>query len=412
MITDLQIPQTLENEQAVIAAVLDDRNGFAEALQILTPADFTVVPLATAWRWMNELFASSRPVTMIAMAQSYSQTPEWKSVKDAIACVPHSTGHIQHAAATLADRAALRRAVVAFMRATEKAAAANSFLEARPHLETMLMEVFSDAGRKDIVHIADVVRGIREQIANPGEAVKQFRTGFPSLDAMTKGGPREKHLMVIAGKSGEGKTTLAENIICNMAQDGVRCGIFSLEMDAAELTRRAIFSFSRSHPDFDAACEKVSGLEIHISDNPDRTVESIRAAIRLMVLRHRVQVVAVDYLQLIGSTQVKGESRERQVANMSRQLKVAAKESGVLVLALSQLNEEGQLRESRAIEQDADEVLYVTQTDGSHYLWLTKNRHGAKHGNVSQMLEKMEDEGIPLWFDKENFRFTETQRKP
>lgn len=411
MSNPINIPSTLLNEQSVIAAILDDSDSYAEAADFLTLADFSVTEYSKAWEWMTELFAASRPVTLQSLAQSYSQTPYWQKVRDAISLAPGTSGATRHAASVLADRAALRRAVAALLDATEAAAASNTFHEARPRLEGLLMGVFADSGRRDIIHISEAVERILDQRRNPNASTKQFKTGFPTLDCMTKGGPREKHLMIIAGKSGEGKTTLALNILSNMAEIGIRCGVFSLEMDAEELARRAIFSLSRRFPDFDTVCQKVSDLNIHISDNPDRTVESVRAAVKLMVMKHKIQVIALDYIQLLGTIPGK-ENRERQVANMSRALKIAAKESGVFIMALSQLNEEGQLRESRAIEQDADEVLYVLQDNGSHYLWLTKNRHGAKHGNVAQMVDKVEDEGIPLWFDAENFRFEETERKP
>ena len=116
--------------------------------------------------------------------------------------------------------------------------------------------------------------------------------------------------------------------------------------------------------------------------------------------------MVVDYIQLIGVGPTK-DSRERQVANMSRSLKLAAKENGMAVIALSQLNDDGQLRESRAIEQDADGVIYIVAKDDDHYLWIQKNRHGAKHGTISQMAEGVDRTGIELRFDKPNFRFTE-----
>lgn len=406
MSSELKIPQTLTNEQAVIAAILDDGDSFAEAADFLTLSDFSTKEFAKCWEWMTELFAASRPITLFSLSQSFSQTPQWKEVQSAISSAPAAAGHARHAASVLADRAALRRAVAALMTATETAAACNTFHEARPQLEGLLMGVFADSGRRDMIHISEAVENIKYQIAHPSVAPKQFQTGFETLDKMTKGGPREKHLMILAGKSGEGKTTMAINIITNIAANGIKCGVFSLEMDAEELTRRAIWSLSRRFPDFNLVCDKVAALDIHISDTPDRTVESVRAAIKLMVMRHQVKVIALDYLQLLGTIPGK-DNRERQVANMSRALKIAAKESGVFIIALSQLNEEGQLRESRAIEQDADEVLYVIKSSGDHYLWLTKNRHGAKHGNVAEMVEKVEDEGIPLFFDAENFRFEE-----
>lgn len=401
------LPDTVPNEQAVIGSILDDGEGYAEATQILTERDFTYQPLATAWRWMGELFANSRPVTMIALTQAYGQSPQWKDVAEAMATANTAAGHIQHAAATLADRASLRRATVAFMRAAERAAASQSFADARPALEKLLMAVFEDTSRRDMVGIREVVKSIQEKAGQPKEEVTVFATPFPTLNRTLRGGFRKKHLAVIGGKSGGGKTTIAENILCHMAANGIRCGVFSLEMDREELTQRALDSYSANVPDFAERCRKVADLPIFISDTPDRTADSIRAAIRLMVLRYRVQVIAVDYLQLIGTPAGDRDNRERQVAKMSRTLKIAAKESNVLILALTQLNEDGEIRESRAVRMDADEVLYIVRAEADYFLWVDKNRHGPSHGDVGDIPDHLSDRGIPLNFNPEAFLFTE-----
>ena len=406
----IQLPDTFANEQAVIGSILDDGEGFAEATQLLTERDFTFQPLATAWRWMGELFANSRPVTMIALSQAYGASPQWRDVAEALAGAQTAAGHIQHAAATLADRASLRRATRAFVMAAERAAASESFADARQSLEKLLMAVFEDTSRRDMVGIKEVVQSIRERANQPKEQPKVYATPFPTLNRILRGGFRAKHLAVIGGKSGGGKTTIAENLLCHMAASGIRCGVFSLEMDREELTQRALDSYAPDVPDFAERCRRVADLPIYISDTPDRTADSIRAAIRLMVLRFRVSVIAVDYLQLIGTPAGDRDNRERQVAKMSRTLKIAAKESGVLVIALTQLNEDGEIRESRAVRMDADEVLYIVKAEDEHYLWVDKNRHGPSHGEVSQIPDHLAERGIPLEFNPEAFRFTEKQK--
>ena len=405
----MKLPDTTPAESALMAAILDDGERYAEAFELLTDDDFSFGDFRIAWKWMGELFAAALPVNMMTLHQRYGQSDGWTGIRDTLARCP-AGGIVRHCAAILADKAALRRSVAALDRARAAASECATFLEARSALEGIMAQILADTGRKDTVHVRDVVDRIKARMANPGTASRQYQTGFPTIDRMTKGGIKEKHLVIVAGKSGEGKTTLATNILTNMAQNGVRVGMFSLEMDAEELTSRAAFSYARAVPDVMACLDKVARMEIHISDAPDRTVESIRAAIRLMVMRHNVQVVAVDYLQLIGTTGGSKDSRERQVASMSRQLKMAAKESGVGVIALSQLNEEGQLRESRAIEQDADIVLYVIKPEMDTFrLWLTKNRHGAKHGNVSEMMDGAVKDGVKVLFDAENFRFSESE---
>lgn len=400
------IPNTLLNEQAVIAACLDDEGSFAEVSLAVTAADFTFKPLAKAFAWMKQLFMTKRPVDLWTLQNAYGAEEGFPEALDSIRSAPQVLkGSAAHYAAILADRASLRRLILSLDKALDAAAAAESYQDARMAAESILMECVGEAPGKEIKSTAEAVAEIRREMAKGPQVEFRHPTGFKTVDDMLKGGPGEGHLMILCGPTGGGKTTLAANMITNFAEKGLPCGIFSLEMSTRELVLRCGLSMIDNVNGADPL-DKVAGLPIWISDRPDRTAESVRAAIRLMVIRYGVKAVMVDYLQLLQTMDPK-QQRERQVAEFSRQLKIAAKESGVLVLALSQVNEEGRLRESKAIEQDADGILHIVLVEGRHYLWLSKNRHGPKHGMISDIVDKVEKEGIKLDFHDRNFRFTQ-----
>ena len=403
----MTIPDTTESQLAVISAVIVEPAAFAECVQVVGPSMFTLPELTAAWEWMTTLFSEGRPISLYLLSQRFGSDPLYQKFRETITAAPGVVaGNASYAAAILADRSRLRKTVSALLGVLEGAGKAHSFAQVRPGIEELLVSVFGESGRHDLEHVSKSVERVLDSMRNPSAAARRFTTGFRELDKMLSGGIGEKHLVIVAGKAGEGKTTVAMNILTNMAEAGVPCGVFSLEMDGYELALRAGLSVSRRCADVEDAMGKIAGLPIWVSDNPDRTAESIRAAMRLMALKHGIKAVVVDYIQLIGVGPTR-DSRERQVANMSRSLKLAAKENGMAVIALSQLNDDGQLRESRAIEQDADGVIYIVAKDEEHYLWIQKNRHGPKHGTISQMAEDVERTGIRLRFDKPNFRFTE-----
>lgn len=400
------LPNTLDNEISVIASAMQAPDTFAEISQIVTLLDFSNDTLYAAFGWMLDLFAKKRPVDMWTIHQAKKDAPEFAAFREIMqAAPPVLYGSGAHSAAILADRAALRRTILSLQKAIDAAGMAGSYADAKMGVEAVLMEAMSHQASREIKSVREAVADIRADAAKGPLGDFRFATGFRALDKMTSGGFGQSHLIIVAGPTSAGKTTLATNILTNIAESGVGCGAFSLEMSTRELVLRMGLSAQNLGCGEDPL-SKIEGLPVWITDRPDRTIESIRGAIRLMVLRYGIKVIMVDYLQLITPTNPK-DNRERQVAECSRQLKIAAKESNVVLLALSQVNEEGRMRESRAVEQDADAILHIVTGQGRHYLWLSKNRHGPKHGPISEIENKVEDEGIPLDFHDQNFRFTE-----
>lgn len=401
-------PLTFDNERSVIAAFVTSPAGLTESAQFLTPEDFSDPITRQAWEWLADAVIKGKPCDMFSLAQRWNHHEAWEPLRKMIAETQTLYGEGAFYAGVLKDRSKLRRAFLAMERGMEIAAAADNFEDARPALESAVMATFADGETAADCHVRDAIAAIREEMKNPKASKRIMPTGFSKFDnRFSAGGPAEGNLIVIAGKTGEGKSSWVLNVVQNCALRGIPAKVYSLEMDRNDLAVRSALFFAREKPNFDDAMDAAASLPVWFSDRPDRTMDSVRADIRLSSIRHGIKIAVVDYLQLAKAGQTK-ENRERQVAEMSRTLKVAAGESKVLVYALSQLNDEGKLRESRAIEQDADGVVYVVAKEGNHYLWISKLRRGKRHGEVSKIPNLLSKEGLKMDFDARNFRFHET----
>lgn len=218
-----------------------------------------------------------------------------------------------------------------------------------------------------------------EQIYSSRGKICGLSTGFPDLDRISDG-LHDGEMTVIAGYPGAGKTALAMNIAghCSVSLK-LPVGIFSLEMSALSLVMRFMFAHARinsrdvrdqrmTQGDFrrlTMAAGRISTAPIYIDDSSDLSVYELRARARRMARQHALKLIIVDYLQLLsaigGSRKV--ESRQQEVTDISRGIKGMARELGVPVIALSQLNDDGKLRESRAIGQDADQIWILKRDD-------------------------------------------------
>jgi replicative DNA helicase len=205
-------------------------------------------------------------------------------------------------------------------------------------------------------------------------------TGFKPLDDLT-GGFREGQLIVIGAATKGGKTSMAVNMATRAANAGHPVGFISLEMSSGELFDRFVASYggvdvsvlskaptAQDIGNIGRAAHQASLLPIFIRDEGDVNPLQLRAAMRRMCAVHKTRIIVVDYIQLLSPTDRK-DSRERQVAEASRTLKQLAKELGITIIALTQLNAEGASRESRAIEHDCDLFLVIERDDqGNWYL--------------------------------------------
>jgi len=249
-----------------------------------------------------------------------------------------------------------------------------------------------------------------DMVKNRGKLIG-ITSGFAPLDAMT-GGFRNGQLIVIGAPTKGGKTAMALNMAMRTADVGNNpVGIISLEMSKGELMDRLISS--KSGADLSLLTKagdtnkqlmdqirhgvmQIAKLPIWIRDESSLNCLQLRAAIRRMVAVHKVKLVVVDYIQLLEPTNTK-DSRERQVAEASRTLKTLAKECGIVIIALTQLNADGASRESRAIEHDADLFLTISQDEKDQSSWFLNIKLARACPRAS----------IPLTFRSEFLRFDE-----
>lgn len=231
-------------------------------------------------------------------------------------------------------------------------------------------------------------------------------TGFKPLDDLT-GGFREGQLIVIGAATKGGKTSMAVNMATRAANAGHPVGFISLEMSSGELFDRFVASYggvdvsvlskaptAQDIGNIGRAAHQASLLPIFIRDEGDVNPLQLRAAMRRMCAVHKTRIIVVDYIQLLSPTDRK-DSRERQVAEASRTLKQLAKELGITIIALTQLNAEGASRESRAIEHDCDLFLVIERDDSGN--WYLNIKLARACGRAS----------IPLAFRESYMRFDE-----
>lgn len=236
-----------------------------------------------------------------------------------------------------------------------------------------------------------------EALWERGGAIAGLSTGLSDLDRLTDG-LQPGQMIVVAGYPGSGKTALAMNVaehVSLVAKQAV--GVYSLEMPAEALVTRFMFSNARinghavkrgnlSQGDMSkltTASVRIAGAPIHFDDSSELSILNLRASVRRMHQKHGIKLLVVDYIQLLNAVggARKVESRQQEVTDISRGIKAISRELNIPVLALSQLNDDGRLRESRAIGQDADGIWILKKdenanSEGAVILDVVKNRNG------------------------------------
>lgn len=285
------------------------------------------------------------------------------------------THQLPHYLAIVLEKHLLRKMIAACTNAVTKIYEQES--DAQGLLDELEREILAVRGHNmtAMPPIKELVSRALTQIEKYHEAQGQVTgipTGFADYDHMTGGLP-ECEMIVICGYPGAGKTALAVNIAENVVlKSGIPVGVFSMEMSGTQLVLRMLSSQGKVNMrrvrgghmvegDFSkltVAASSVAKAALYIDDSSDLTVHQLRAKARRMVQQWGVRLIVVDYLQLLGSGggSRKPDSRQEEVAEISRGLKLMAQELKLPVIALCQLNDDGRLRESRAIGQDADTV--------------------------------------------------------
>ena len=387
-------PHSLEAEQSVIGAMLLDRDAILVASEILTSDDFYQNQYGIIFDAMVELCNEGKPVDLVTLQNRLKEKdlpPDISSmeyVRDLLTAVPTSA-NIKYYANIVSEKAVLRRLI----KANEEVENA-CYLE-KDSTQTILEEaekkLFNILQRRTSEEFVPIQQVVLNSISNIEKASKLkgtvtgIPTGFVDLDYKTSG-MHGSDLVLIAARPSMGKTAFVLNIAQYMAfRKDVTVAIFSLEMSKEQLVNR-MFSLEsqvdaqalRTGNLKDSEWEKLiegAGIigksHLVIDDTPGISVSELRSKCRKYKLEQDLQLVIIDYLQLMsGSVGGKSESRQQEISEISRSLKALARELNVPVIALSQLSRAvesrpdkrpmlSDLRESGAIEQDADVVMFI-----------------------------------------------------
>ena len=383
-------PQNLEAEMAVLGAILQSNEAFLKCLEILRPEHFYRDAHRKIFASASALFGGGEPVDLITITNELRRRGELDEVGSAaflaslVEAVPTSANVTYHAR-IIRDKALLRQLIdvatdivgLGFADQDE----ADQVLE---QAEQQIFELAEDRVRRAFLPLKSILKDAFEQVEKLFDRKTQVTgvpTGFSDLDEKTAGF-QPSELIIIAGRPSMGKTSFALNIARNAAIDErIPVGIFSLEMSKEQVVQRLLSSEAEvdsnrirtgwlresDWPKLTNAAGHLSEAPIFIDDSATISAIELRAKARRLKAEHNIGMVVIDYLQLI-SGRSRSENRQQEVSEICRSLKAMAKELKVPVVALSQLarrTEERErpqlsdLRESGAIEQDSDVVIFL-----------------------------------------------------
>ena len=391
------LPHSLEAEQSVIGSMLMDREAIITASEIVTADDFYQYQYGVMYESMVELFNEGKPVDLVTLQNRLKEKdvpPEVSSlefVRDIITTVPTSA-NVKYYATIVKEKAVLRRLI----RVNEEIA--NDCYLGRDPLETILadtekkiFDLLQSRSSGDFVPIRQVALNVLENIEKASktkETVTGVPTGFIDLDYKTSGF-QPSDFILIAARPSMGKTAFVLNVVDHVAvKKGIPCMVFSLEMSKEQLVNRMLSMESNvdsqklrtgtlTDSDWDAVVEGVGiigGSKLIIDDTPGISISELRSKCRKMKLEHGLGMVIIDYLQLMTGSGKSSDNRQQEISEISRSLKALAREMQAPVVALSQLSRAcetrtdhrpmlSDLRESGAIEQDADVVMFLYRDD-------------------------------------------------
>ncbi len=385
-------PQSIEAEESLLSAILLDNNTLLDVVEVLAVADFYRTAHHKIYAAIIELFDKGEPIDLVTLANNLKEKGQIDAVGGAsylarlVDAVPLAI-NAQHYAKIIADKASLRRLI-------EKAnAIAKRCYDDRGNVDDVIdfaeASIFEISERKTSQSFYPIsrliIRNIETLEENQGNKslVTGVQMGFGLLDNLTSG-LQKSDLIILAARPSMGKTALALNIARNAAVDSdIPVAIFSLEMSKEQLSLRMLcaearldssrlrggfFSMADWHRLTDAA-GILSESPIYIDDSPSLSAMEIRAKARRLKMDKNIGLVIIDYLQLM-KARTGAERRDLEISEISRSLKALAKELEIPVLAISQLNRMleqrndkrprlSDLRESGALEQDADVVAFI-----------------------------------------------------
>ena len=390
-------PSDIEAEQAVLGSMLTDKDATIAAIEVLKEDDFYREDNKLIYRAILNLYNRAEPVDIITLKSELTSMGKFDAVGglEYLADLPEkvpTTANVERYIKIVEEKAILRNLIKT---ANEIISLGYDPTEEVENImdsaEKKIFDIMQSKNQKGYSPIKDVLVDTFSQLEvlyNQKQHITGVPTGFADLDYKTAG-LHGSDLILLAARPAMGKTAFALNIATNAAvREKVPVAIFSLEMSKEQLVNRVLCGEAmvdsnkvrtgkldeQDWAKLASALGPLSESEIYIDDTPGISVMEIRAKCRKLKLEKNIGLVVIDYLQLIQGSNKRGGSREQEISEISRSLKILAKEINVPVIALSQLSRAPEqrpdhrpmlsdLRESGAIEQDADIVMFLYRDD-------------------------------------------------
>jgi len=392
------MPQALDLEEVVLGAAMLEKEAFSNISEKLRPNSFYLQAHQEIFQVMMDLFANSKPIDILTVHEELKKRGQLEGVGGVnylmeITNKVSSSANIEYHAHIILQKF-IQRELITVSTGTINDAFADSkdVLEMLDQAEQALFDITDknlNTGFQKISAVAAEVAKSIELLSQREDGLTGVTTGFKELDKITNGW-QSSDLIIIAARPGMGKTAFTLSLAANAAESGKGVGIFSLEMANNQLVQRLISMESMipasrlreakltddQWPVLAKSVEKLSSMPIFIDDTPQINIFELRAKCRRLKQQHNIGLVVIDYLQLMsaGAGNKRG-NREQEISSISRALKGMAKELDLPVIALSQLSRAvetrggdkrpmlSDLRESGAIEQDADIVTFIYRPD-------------------------------------------------
>lgn len=435
-------PQAPELEAAVLGALLIERTAFEQVSDILKPESFYEQRNQILFRVIRDMEMEEKPVDILTVTEKLKTTGELDEVGGPLYITQLagrvvSSANIAYHARIIAQKQLARELITYTSNVQTKAFDETVDVDdLMQEAEANLFEISQQNMKKDYTQINPIINEALEQLkkASQTEGLSGLPSGFHALDKMTSGWQRSD-LVIVAARPAMGKTAFVLSMLRNMAVEyRVPVAMFSLEMSNLQLVNRLISATCEISSEkiksgqlapyewgqLDYKIKSLMGAPLYVDDTPNLSVFELRTKARRLVREQGVQLLAIDYLQLMNASGLTHGNRQEEVSIISRSLKGLAKELNIPVIALSQVNRmlearegnEGKrpqlsdLRESGAIEQDADMVIFIHRPE--YYKILEDDHHRSTQGMADIIIAKHRNGAVGdvrLRFRKEFTRF-------
>lgn len=412
-------PNSIDSEQSIIASIILDKDAIMTVGEILKPEDFYSETNKVIYECMLNLNNRLEPIDTVTLSEELKKQEEINDVDKKISYITDlsttitETGNIKHYAEIIKQKSILRKLIKASNEIINLGYSSNTKVEDVLEIaEKKIFDISQERTGEDFKSISSVLLEAYDIIENlfiNKSEITGITTGFDDLNRKINGF-QKTDLLLIAARPAMGKTAFSLNLVLNAAlKADASVAVFSLEMSREQLVQRMLSSQSNielkklktgklSENDWPRIVETMSvlsSLKIHIDDTPGIKISELRSKCRKLKMEKGLDLVLIDYLQLMEG-EGNNESRQQEISKISRSLKILAKELNCSVVALSQLSRAPEqradhrpmlsdLRESGAIEQDADIVMFLYRDEYYNQdsdkknigeVIVAKNRHG------------------------------------